>query len=90
MISKDSKFESWEDSYLVKFNEFFGFPTMGFENEILDLMRKLVATQRQEKGNKNTTISRCQRELMECSINYNGKGKNVGGRDRRNLLLKLK
>ena len=77
MISKGSEFESWEDSCLVKFNEFLGFPTMGFENEILDLMRKLVATQRQEKGKDNTTISRCQRELrkLECSINYNGKEK---------------
>ena len=77
MISEDSKYESWEDSCLVKFGEFLGFPTVGFENEILDLMRKLVATQQQEKGKENMTVSRCQRELrkLECSINYNGRAK---------------
>ena len=36
-------YENWEDSCLVKFCKFLGFCTTGFENEILDLMRKLVA-----------------------------------------------
>ena len=51
-----------------------------------------MAIQQQEKGKDNTTVSRCQRESreLESSMDYNGKGKNVGGRVRGNLLLKLK
>ena len=36
---------SWESSCLVKFSDFLGFPTKGFEKEILNLLRNLVASQ---------------------------------------------
>ena len=38
-------YENCKDNCLEKFSEFLGFPTRGFENEILNLMRKLVAMQ---------------------------------------------
>ena len=44
-IPKDSNYENWEDSYLKKFSEFLGFSTKGFEKEILELIRNLVAKQ---------------------------------------------
>ena len=57
---------------------------MGFEEEILELMRKMVSQQPIDKRKGNLTESRCERELrkLECTINYNGKGQNRGGRDR--------
>ena len=36
-------YKNWEDSCLIKFSEFLGVPTMGFEKEILELMRKMVS-----------------------------------------------
>ena len=85
-------YEKWEDSCLIKFSEFLGIPTVGFDAEILELLRKMVS---QQPGNKRKGISaelRSERELrkLECTLNYNGKGQNRGGRDRGNLLLKLK
>ena len=85
-------YEKWEDNCLIKFSEFLGIPTVGFDAEILELLRKMVS---QQPGNKRKGISaesRSERELrkLECTINYNGKGQNRGGRDRGNLLLKLK
>ena len=32
-------YDSWESSCLAKFSEFLGFPTKGFEKEILELLR---------------------------------------------------
>ena len=40
------KYGSWESSCLVKFSEFLGFPTKGFEEENLNLLGKLVASQK--------------------------------------------
>ena len=85
-------YEKWEDSCLIKFSEFLRIPTVGFDAEILELLRKMVS---QQLGNKRKGIpaeSRSERELrkLECTINYNGKGQSRGGRDRGNLLLKLK
>ena len=34
--------ESWEDNMLVKFSEFLGFMTEGFETQIVELMRQMV------------------------------------------------
>ena len=45
MFIEVSAYENWEDSCLAKFSEFLGFPARGFENGIMELMRKLVATQ---------------------------------------------
>ena len=39
-------YDSWESSCLAKFSEFLGFPTKGFEKEILELLRNLVASQK--------------------------------------------
>ena len=38
------KYDSWESSCLTKFSEFLGFPTKGFEKEIMELLRNLVAS----------------------------------------------
>ena len=35
-------YEKWEDSFLVKFSEFLEVSTMGYENETLGFMRKMV------------------------------------------------
>ena len=87
------KYGSWESSYLVKFSEFLGFPTKGFEKEILNLLRKLVASQKRCKVKGSQSISKSERELrrLRSTIDYNGnKINNGGGRDRGNLLLELK
>ena len=84
---------SWESSCLVKFSEFLGFPTKGFEKEILNLLSNLVASQKMSKEKGSQTVSKSERELrrLRSTINYNGNKFNKGGgRDRGNLLLKLK
>ena len=85
-------YKNWEDSCLFKFSEFLGVTTVGFEEEILNLMRKLEAQQEGDKRKGYPTETRCDRELrkLECTINYSGKSQNRGGRDRGNFLLKLK
>ena len=85
-------YDNWEDSCLFKFSEFLGVKTMGFEEEILKLMRKLEVQQGGDKRKDYPTETRCERELrkLECTINYSGKSQNRGGRDRGNFLLKLK
>ena len=85
-------YDKWEDSCLIKFSEFLGVTTVGFEEEILELMRKMNTRQKGENRKGDPAETRCERELrkLECTINYNGKGQNRGGRDRGDLLLKLK
>ena len=85
-------YNNWEESCLFKFSEFLGVTTVGFEEEILKLMRKMEAQQEVNKRKGYPTETRCERELrkLECTINYSGKGQNRGGRDRGNFLLKLK
>ena len=73
-------YDNWEDNCLIKFSEFLGIPTVGYDEEILELLRKMVS---QESGNKrkgHPTESRSERELrkLECTINYSGKGQNRG------------
>ena len=91
--SKGLVFENWEDSCLVKFSEFLGFSTVGIEKEILGLLRKMEARQQNEKKKGIVTTTRCERELKKLvsSINYNRRDKlKEGGRNRGNLLLKLR
>ena len=91
VASEGSSNEKWEDSCLVKFNEFLSFQTVGFESEILDLLIKMVM-QHQEENKGAITVSRCERELKKlvCTINYNGKDQNKkGDRERGNLMLRL-
>ena len=35
----------WEDGMLVKFSEFMGFWTVGYEPQIIDLMRQMLDNQ---------------------------------------------
>ena len=91
--SEGSVFENWEDSCLVKFSEFLGFSTMGFEKEILGLLRKMEARQQNEKKKGIVTTTRCEQELKKLvsSINCNRRDKlKEWGRNRGNLLLKLR
>ena len=84
---------SWESSCLAKFSEFLGFPTKGFEKEIMNLLRKLVDSQKMSKEKGILSVSKSEQELrrLRCTINYNGnKSTKGGGRDRGDLLLKLK
>ena len=85
-------YNNWEDSCLFKFSEYLGVTTVGFEEEILKLMRKLEMQQVEDKRKGNSTETRCKRELrkLECTINYSGKSQNGGGRDRGDFLLNLK
>ena len=86
-------YERWEKSCLAKFSNFLGFPTKGFEEEITKLLRNLVNAQKLGKGKECLTVSKSERELrkLKWTINYNGnKNSREGGRDRGNLLLKLK
>ena len=90
---KNWNYGSWESSCLVKFSDFLGFPTKGFEKEILNLLRNLVASQKMSKEKGILTVSKSERELrrLRSTINYNGNKINKGGgRDKGNLLLKLK
>ena len=83
----------WDSSCLVKFSEFLGFPTKDFENEIMNLLEKLVASQTRGKEKGSQSVSKSERELrrLRSTINYNGsKSNKEGGRGRGNLLLKLK
>ena len=62
-----------------------GFPTKGFEKEILELLRNLVASQQTVKEKGITTLSKRKREVrrLKNTINYNWKNTNKGGgRDR--------
>ena len=92
-LAENRKYGSWESSCLVKFSEFLGFPTKGFKKEIMNLLEKLVASQTRGKEKGSQSVSKSERELrrLRSTVNYNGKKSNkVGGRDRGNLLLKLK
>ena len=79
--SGGSGYENWEDSCLIKFSEFLGFSTVGFESEILGLLRKIVARQHQGKNKGSVIKSRCERELKKlvCTINYDGRSQIKGG-----------
>ena len=93
VVNLESKgYNAWEDSCLVKFSEFLGIKTAGFEEEIVELLRKMDARQHGDNSKGDKAETRCERELrkLECTINYNGRGQIRGGRDRGNFLLKLK
>ena len=92
VASDVSSYEKWEDSCLIKFSEFLGFPTVGFENEILGLLRKIVARQHQVENKGAITMSRCERELKKlvCTINYDGRNQIKGGdKERGSLMIRL-
>ena len=85
-------YEKWEDSCLIKFSEFLGFLTVGFESEILGLLSKIVARQHQVENKGAITRSRCERELKKlvCTINYDGRNQIKGGdKERGSIMLRL-
>ena len=91
MESKALGYEKWEDSCLIKFNEFLGFSTGGFESEILGLLSKIVARQHQVENKGAITRSRCERELKKlvCTISYDGRNQIKGGdKERGSLMLR--
>ena len=47
--SKCLGYDNWKDSCLIKFSEFLGIPTVGYDVEILELLCKMVS---QQPGNK--------------------------------------
>ena len=86
------KYDNWESSCLAKFSEFLGFPTKGFEKEILELLRILVDSLKNGKEKGNMTVTRSERELrrLKSTINYNGKlTTRGGGREKGNSKIKL-
>ena len=85
MVNPECKgYNIWEDRCLIKFSEFLGVTTAGFEEEILELLRKMDVRQHGDKRKGNPAETRCERELrkLECTINYNGKGQIRGRRDK--------
>ena len=83
----NGRYDSWESSCFVKFSEFLGFPTKGFEKKILELLRNLVTSLKSGKVKGNMTVTKSERELrrLKSTINYNGKRTNKGGgRDKGN------
>ena len=80
-------YSRWEDCALVRFNEFLDFSTVGYEDEILDLLRKIHSDQLKDKGKGQQNASKCEGELkkLECTINYSGRSNGKGnGRKRGN------
>ena len=91
--TEDSGYEKWEDSCLIKFSEFLGFSTVGFESEILGLLSKIVARQNQGENKGAVINSRCERELKKlvCTINYDGKSQFKGGdKERGSIMIRSK
>ena len=75
VCAESTGYNNWEDICLFKFSEYLGVTTVGFEEEILKLMRKMEVQQVEDKRKGNSTETRCERELrkLECTINYSGK-----------------
>ena len=90
-VSEDLGYGKWEDSCLIKFSEFLGFSTVGFESEILGLLSKIVARQNQAVNKGASSMSRCERELKKlvCTINYEGRSQIKGEiKEKGSLMLK--
>ena len=70
----EERYESWEESCMVKFSEYLGFSTKGHEWEILSLLRRLTVKQNQMRPKGQQIVSRCERELkkLECTMKYKG------------------
>ena len=54
----NGRYDSWESSCLAKFSEVLGFPTKGFEKEIMELLRNLVDSLKSGKAKGNTTVTK--------------------------------
>ena len=73
-VDLEERYESWEESCMVKFSEYLGFSTKGHECEILSLLRRLTVKQNQMRPKGQQVVSRCERELkkLECTMKYKG------------------
>ena len=73
-VDLEERYESWEESCMVKFSEYLGFPKKGHEWEILSLLRRLTVKHNQMKPKGQQVVSRCERELkkLECTMKYKG------------------
>ena len=72
----------WADSCLVNFSKFLGMLTVGYDVEILKLLRKLkvgkeIKSQYSAFRKRKVCLSKFERELrkLECSVNYHQVGR---------------
>ena len=92
-VDLEERYESWEESCMVKFSEYLGFPTKGHEWEILSLLRSLTVKQNQMKPKGQQVVSRCEGELkkLECTMKYKGQWyEKVPSRNKGDLQQKLR
>ena len=68
---------NWEESSLAKFNQFLGFSTEGLENDILSFLVKIRKMRERihSKGLLEKSNFEMELKRLECSINYEGEGK---------------
>ena len=65
-------------SKFAKFGGFLGLPMVGFEKEIIALLKKMELIKghgvKVLRGSRKSLFSRLEREIqkLECSVNYNG------------------
>ena len=82
---RDWEEASWEESDLARFSNFLGFSTEGLEKDIMDFLVKI--RKRRERIHSKSLLekSKFERELrrLECSINYEGGKRQIGGRQGR-------
>ena len=73
-VDLKERYESWEESCMVKFSEYLGSPEKGHEWEILSLLRSLTVKQNQMRPKGQQVISRCEWELkkLEFTMKYKG------------------
>ena len=73
-VDLEERYETWEESCMVKFSEYLGFLTKGHEWEILSLLRSLTVKPNQMRPKGQQVVSRCERELkkLECTLKYKG------------------
>ena len=73
-VDLEERYESWEESCMVKFSEYLGFSKKAHEWEILSLFRRLTIKQNQMRPKGQQVVSRCERELkmLECTMKYKG------------------
>ena len=65
LVDLEERYESWEESCMVKFSEYLGFPTKGHEWEILSLLRSLTVKQNQMRPKGQQVVSRYEWELKK-------------------------
>ena len=71
--------ESWKEECLLKFGEFLGLPTVGFEEQILSLVKKITASSFNGKGKGSQVMTKFERELKKLEWNVKEKeGKSLG------------